>query len=243
MPTTTPTQPKYRLADHVRACNVDGQVILLDLQQDKYIGAGGTSLSSLSALIADWPATGLDASASHPDDGITPWINKLRQQGLLVLASAAPPQTVALGTAQESLSYADPMPSAGWPWRRLATLAWSAAITTAWLKRYSLATIADKVAQLRAGRPATISSDLSSDIRRAAAWYLRMRPLVITSHDKCLHDSLTLVRFLASEHLYPQWVVGVRTRPFAAHSWVQSGPLVLNDVHEYVRGFTPILIV
>lgn len=70
-----------------------------------------------------------------------------------------------------------------------------------------------------------------------------MRPLVITSHDKCLHDSLTLVHFLASEHFYPQWVIGVRTRPFAAHSWVQAGPLVLNDVHEYVRGFTPILVV
>jgi hypothetical protein len=70
-----------------------------------------------------------------------------------------------------------------------------------------------------------------------------MRPLVITSHDKCLHDSLTLLRFLAAEKLYPSWVVGVRTRPFAAHSWVQSGDLVLNDTHEYVRGFTPILVV
>jgi hypothetical protein len=67
--------------------------------------------------------------------------------------------------------------------------------------------------------------------------------LLFTAHDRCLHDSLTLVRFLATKRLFPRWVIGVRTRPFAAHSWVQSGPTVLNDVHEHARDYRPILVV
>jgi hypothetical protein len=35
----------------------------------------------------------------------------------------------------------------------------------------------------------------------------------------------------------------VTTRPFGAHSWVQDGTMVLNDQHEHVRGFRPILVV
>ena len=75
------------------------------------------------------------------------------------------------------------------------------------------------------------------------ASYMRLRPFFFTAHDKCLHDSLTLIRFLARRGMFPAWVIGVRTRPFAAHSWVQSASLVLNDVHEHVRTYTPILVV
>jgi len=71
----------------------------------------------------------------------------------------------------------------------------------------------------------------------------RLRPLVFTSKDRCLHDSLILKLSLASEGIPSTWVVGVRTGPFAAHSWVQSGHFVLNDQREHVCGFQPILVV
>jgi hypothetical protein len=77
----------------------------------------------------------------------------------------------------------------------------------------------------------------------AVSSYMRLRPFLFTAHDKCLLDSLTLIRFLARRRMFPAWVIGVRTRPFAAHSWVQSAGLVLNDVHEHVRSYTPILVV
>ena len=242
MSTTSPTQPEYRLADHVRACNVDGQVILLDLQRGKYIGTGGPLLSALASKIADWP---VDASDEVPaaDDGIDRWIGDLRQQGLLVGTSAPMPERAALPSPLDSLSHGEHASSSGVQWRRLACLGYSAAITTHWLRRHSLATIARKVLRLRAVQSSAHVDGHAGDLRRASAWYLRSRPLVITAHDKCLHDSLTLLRFLAFEKQCACWVVGVRTRPFAAHSWVQSGSLVLNDTHEYVRGFTPILVV
>lgn len=242
MSTTSPTQPEYRLADHVRACHVDGQVILLDLQRGKYIGTGGPLLTALTARIADWPVDASDGDRPA-DDEIDRWIGNLRQQGLLVAASSPLPAPAALPSPLDSLSHSEHAPSQGVQWRRFATLGYSAAVTTHWLRRHNLATIAHKVRRLRAVQLTADGGGHAADLRRASAWYLRMRPLVLTSHDKCLHDSLTLLRFLASERLYPSWVVGVRTRPFAAHSWVQSDNLVLNDTHEYVRGFTPILVV
>jgi hypothetical protein len=80
-------------------------------------------------------------------------------------------------------------------------------------------------------------------MRDAIATYDRLRPLVLTKHDRCVHDSLTLLGFLASEGLFPHWVIGVKTGPFGAHSWVQSGATVLNDLHENVRRYRPILVV
>ncbi|MGQ3050703.1 MAG: lasso peptide biosynthesis B2 protein [Roseateles sp.] len=242
MSTTSATQPEYRLADHVRACLVDGQVILIDLQNDKYIGAGGPLASALSANIADWPAG--DQGPIHTQrDGVDRWIGNLHQQGLLVPASQPASVAQVLATPLDSLPLSELAPLPRVPWRRFSRLAYASALTAHWLKRHSLATIARKVRDLRPVLTAQGHADPTADLPQASALYLRMRPLVITSHDKCLHDSLTLLRFLAAERLFPSWVIGVRTRPFAAHSWVQSGNLVLNDTHEYVRAFTPILIV
>jgi hypothetical protein len=70
-----------------------------------------------------------------------------------------------------------------------------------------------------------------------------LRPLFYTAKDRCLLDSLALVDFLARFDAYPTWVIAVRTRPFAAHSWVLSGTLLLNERLETAEEFVPILAV
>jgi len=80
-------------------------------------------------------------------------------------------------------------------------------------------------------------------LRAALVTYEKLRPLVFTARDQCLFDSLALMNFLADECLFPRWVVGVKTSPFRAHSWVQFGDTVLNDQHENVRRFRSILVV
>jgi len=37
------------------------------------------------------------------------------------------------------------------------------------------------------------------------------------------------------------FVIGVATKPFLAHSWVQIGEYVLNDTAEHAQDFKPIL--
>lgn len=68
----------------------------------------------------------------------------------------------------------------------------------------------------------------------------QLRPWLLTARDQCLLDSLALMHFLALRRLYPHIVIGVRSHPFRAHAWVQTGDLVLNDLHENVRRFQPI---
>jgi hypothetical protein len=52
-----------------------------------------------------------------------------------------------------------------------------------------------------------------------------------------------MIEYLSMYHVFPEWVIGVRTQPFGAHSWVQNGAVVLNDTPERVSSFTPILAV
>ena len=60
---------------------------------------------------------------------------------------------------------------------------------------------------------------------------------------KCLLRSYLLLRQLWREGLDAAWVFGVRTYPFAAHCWLQSGEVVLDDHWERVSAYQPILAV
>jgi hypothetical protein len=58
---------------------------------------------------------------------------------------------------------------------------------------------------------------------------------------ECLFRSTMLLRRLAPRGYRPRWVFGVRTWPFAAHCWLQAGPVALTDYADTLRPFTPIL--
>jgi hypothetical protein len=59
----------------------------------------------------------------------------------------------------------------------------------------------------------------------------------------CLFDSLALLDFLSQYTIYPTWVFGVQSEPFAAHCWVQDKDRLLNDTVERVRLYTPVLAI
>ena len=56
----------------------------------------------------------------------------------------------------------------------------------------------------------------------------------------CLSRSLAMARRLAGLRCDALLVIGVRAQPFTAHSWVQSGGIVLNDTPDEVSRYTPI---
>lgn len=71
--------------------------------------------------------------------------------------------------------------------------------------------------------------------------FLCARKLVpLSARDRCLLDSLTLLRWLGDLRSGAALVFGVKLNPFAAHCWVQADDLVLNDRLENVAAFTPI---
>ncbi len=59
----------------------------------------------------------------------------------------------------------------------------------------------------------------------------------------CLFEALALKRYLAQRGYGALWVFGVRGAPFAAHCWLESEGLALNDDPDNVGAFNPILAV
>lgn len=78
------------------------------------------------------------------------------------------------------------------------------------------------------------------DVEAELQKYVRLRPWFPGAH-ACLFDSLALSRFMMAAGQSVDWVVGVKARPFAAHSWVEHGGDILNDDRETCAPFTEIL--
>jgi hypothetical protein len=103
--------------------------------------------------------------------------------------------------------------------------------------------------------------DIASDIRAArqakrepdtleldalctrVALFRSVRPYVFAARDRCLFQALALMKFALAGGISPQWVIGVRLKPWAAHSWVQHGSLLLDTSPEIVRDYAPIVAV
>jgi hypothetical protein len=241
-PIATP-DTRFRLADHVRACRVDDQVILLDLRRTRYIGVGGPRLQALAAVIADWPVSSQAATGQVDATGLADSITPFLDQGMLVDAAATIQERSVLDEPVRSLNAEEEARHSRFEWRKLPRLWRASTIASSWLRRRSLHDIALTVASSRPQCRRSAAPDSPDVLRAAVADYLQLRPFAFTAHDRCLHDSLALVLFLAAQGMFPSWVIGVRTRPFGAHSWVQSADLVLNDLHENVRAYRPILVV
>jgi hypothetical protein len=236
---------KFRLADHVRACRVDEQVILLDLKRDKYHGVGDVRAASVSDVIVDWPDSDsrspLPSPSSH-SASVSALLQMLTSQAMLVSETGTPKPRAHLDEALESWRPGVTENLSNINWQDVLRLGRSAAGAACWLQWNSLAQIESKVLRLRPHVLGHVPTR-SDELHRQVSSYMRVRPFIFSARERCLHDSLSLIRFLAARSLFPRWVIGVRTRPFAAHSWVQSGNLVLNDLHDRVRAFRPILVV
>ena len=131
------------------------------------------------------------------------------------------------------------------PPRRLAD-------TAAFLKAVVQATIVLRWGSLERAvrrvktRRARLQGSQLFDIKRTrelVSVFTDLRPLLFTSREACLFESLVLLEFLACYGIFPRWIFGVRARPFAAHCWVQQGDVVLNDTLGHLARYTPIMMV
>jgi Transglutaminase-like superfamily len=97
--------------------------------------------------------------------------------------------------------------------------------------------------QARKSRRSKCQSPNSTEIVELVRVFRLLTPLLYSAKDHCLFDSIALVEYLAHYDAFPTWIIGVRTQPFAAHSWVQDGTVVLNERLEVVELYVPILTV
>jgi len=244
-----------RLASHVRACQVDDQIVLLDLRRNRYFSLGGEGASALAQHVEGWPVSdrcsdAQDTPFTWPASRATSALSRrLSQQGLLtrerpLACDSSRAEGPGLDKPIASIDFEPGGTHSRASLGHVVRFLQAAAVAALWLRCRSLESIAAAVAS----RCARIDSEtpnarVPEAVLRAAAAYDRLRPFGFTAEDKCLQDSLALTHYLVAEKALARWVIGVKIRPFGAHSWVQSGPTVLNDQPEHVRRYTPILVV
>lgn len=84
-----------------------------------------------------------------------------------------------------------------------------------------------------------IESGVAASAPMLASRFARARRLVPLPGN-CLTDSLALVRWLHEHGAGATLIFGVKLDPFAAHCWVQTDEILLNDHLERVERFIPV---
>ncbi len=237
--------PPYLLAPHVYPCVSGQHVVLMDLERDKYVAVAPAH--RLAEWVRGWPVGTARAAAvdQYPDADPDPLVSQMLAYGMLVsdphVGKPAVPITPVRpqGSLVEFDLDARPRAGAADLWR-LAASHLRARLS---LALRPIQSIVEAVRERKArcagqGAPAD-----AMRLRARVTAFARLRPLFYTVRGACLLDSLTLLNFLSAEGIHPDWVFGVKTEPFDAHCWVQQGAMLLNDVPDRVRQYSPLLLV
>lgn len=220
----------YRMANAVSYCEIDGQLIFLDLELDRYFRLS----EALECRFRTFVQTGETCSKA---------LAELATHRVLVDAQDGEllPQSCTLAAPHRSALERND----------------SSGRTTLLTVPEVLAVVAYFRSQLRSQRVPLLrliarasahrqrhtcyrrGLRSETDLLRAVDAFTRAR-LFVPIEPRCLLDSLSLLRFLARRGLYAHLIFGVSTDPFAAHCWLQSGNLVLNDSVGNVMAHTPI---
>lgn len=216
----------YRLRPGLHFCEAASSFIFLDLEQDRYFRLPARLENRFRDLVDDPMAAG---SAAPP----------LVEAGLLRPAtfrqSLSRPRLVAATSSGDALGLARP---GGF---EVAKAVASDIWISQHLRRRRLAALLARYERLKTGR--TLSSVAKDERAIRVVRAYETAKLVRSPANRCLARSLAMARRLAGLRCEALLVIGVRALPFTAHSWVQSGDMVLNDTPDEVSRYTPIFFV
>jgi hypothetical protein len=234
---------QYLLAEHVRLGLSEGQAILLDLKNDRYLGLGRSESAALSKVILEWPQTdypgGNCDAISQQDTELL--VREMLDRQLIAEGEAALTRRRPAAALDAACAAVTPMAEPRvLKHTKNCLLGFLAASLK--LKLLGLEGVIRSVAARKTKRATETQPD-SRQLSELVAVFTTLRPLLFTARDACLFDSLALLEFLAKYKIYPTWVFGVVAAPFSAHSWLQYGGVVLNDYPENVLKYSPILVV
>ncbi len=213
------------LAPHVHAALDETDLVLLDVTRDAYFclpeaGQGVDVACGARALRGLTEDVGIELlAAGLADPG-----------GAGSVAGAAAP-----AAGRDLVDHA-------WPAVTLAEAVSFLASLAAMGRRFRRRSFAALVATARERRGAEPRPEPSAGLERRALAFQALLPWSPVQ-GACLFQAFLLLDYLHRAGLSADWVFGVRTWPFSAHCWLQSGDLVLNDSVERVMGYRPILVV
>lgn len=239
------------LSPHIYCRESDDGAILLDLHCGDYLGINAEDLSGLKGHIANWPTSACDRSrevkrainatqaVSPPTDQLI--ANLMERRILTTFTSTAKSDCPTLPlrsvtTTGRAMS------------RRRVTLKHGLQLTLALLHvrfrtRHGRLEPLLKWLGRRQRHLGGLAASDTGDLEVLLFSHCRWRIWFYTAHNHCLLDSLVLSVFLVNNRVPGAFVIGIATKPFVAHAWVQMGDYVLNETAEYVQMFSPILAV
>jgi hypothetical protein len=241
-------RPAYFLSAAAYCCEFDDGAIILELETGTYLGVHAESLPDLRTRVLNWPSSQVIDGAAILATRVTSKATEHLLADLLsrgILTTAHTPKRLAIAKSPTTA----------------LTIAWSTAAHTrlpvSHIPRFAIALLTVvtrhkdmKLASLlnwlrqrqhsihRNGHSFTFE-----EAKKLLMSFFNLRIWFYSADKRCLFDSLVLAVFLTKQKVPCTFVIGVSTKPFLAHSWVQIGEMVLNDTAEHVETFSPILAV
>jgi hypothetical protein len=230
------------LSEHVRCCEFRDGAVILDLDRNDYLGIDAEQLYSLQSRVENWPRSSQGGGEVSPKNVSTSatLISDLLARGILTTVQTVKPSTL-LGMPETALIVADVKYL-----RRRVPIGHVVSFVSAvvfvalrlrknglppllrWLRRHQ--------STIEHGHAAT-----SKKAQQGLASFLWLRTWFYTAQRRCLFDSLVMSIYLTKRHVACTFVIGVTTKPFLAHAWVQIDGAVLNDTVEHAQEFRAIL--
>ncbi len=211
------------LPAHVSAVAIGADIVFLDVKADAYlclVGAAG-----LVVVEADGGVSVQDRDAAQA----------LIQAGLVAEGPPAPRRII------PPKPTVDPVPTSRRARSREVAALGLACVATASAFRFrTFAALIEAAGARRERHPGPLP--FRDDVLDASAIFARLRPWSPVG-GACLMRSHLQLQHLRRLGLDADWVIGVRTWPFMAHCWLQSGPVALDDDVERLVAYTPIRVV
>lgn len=212
--------------------------ILLDTKNNRYHGLQADQAAALQMALGQ-SATHYPAVA---ESDVATFAACLKARGILTTsaqegADRTRPPVVA---PTRSLAEAPPDTAAAVNPRHALQVLWLFLRYRFWLNRGRLDTALSHLRRLHAMCALTRTADESIGLLRS---FNAVRPHIYSSKDQCLLDSLILTQFLLTHGVSATFLIGVRTLPFAAHSWVQLNDCVLNCPLYFAQRSHAILVI
>jgi hypothetical protein len=243
--------PNYFIAPLVYACAVGrGDVVLLDLRRNKYVGVGYRDALTLACCVREWPhpalSSNLAADTLAAGSNSADLTRSLVTAGLLCTTAASCHDVISSKVSLDGalVSIGDEIIGET-DVRFQHVVLFIYYLLFSWVS-LRLIPIHSVVRRVHRRRSKAIAARYVFSVPRASELvyiFRRIRPYLFLVRGHCLLHALTLVNFLAHFQEYPNWVFGVHTQPWRAHSWVQEGDFLLDSNPDSVCEFDPILAV
>ena len=218
----------YLFRSGLYACDPGGSLVFLDVSGDRYFALADKEREVCLRLVADMPRLPRDSEI----------IDGLIEASVILRADGDARPCLCEEISCDATALADD---------RIARVPFLAVVAA--LIRIYAAVVELKVRSLdgvfasidAAKRRCAEANPKAADASAIAAAFAKA-DRYISPLDLCLPRSIALARTMIAAGIAPNFVLGVKLRPFEAHCWVQRGNTLVGDDLGAIVPFTPILV-